>query len=184
MNAAPSLTHQGAVLGTPHYLSLEANSDPGTVDARADLYALGVLAYSLVTGEEVFRGATVVEVCSHHLHTPVEPPSERLGAPIPAPLEELILSLLEKDPKARPSSATEVAERLRAMDLPPYTREQANAWWRDHAQEVEANRLAARGRTDSDLSRTIAPASRDPKRRRPRGSASTVDVAEVRRLGV
>ena len=84
------------VKGTPLYLSPEAITRPDRVDARSDLYAVGALAYFLLTGRHPFEGATVVEVCSHHLHTLPEPPSASSAAPCPADLEALVLACLEK----------------------------------------------------------------------------------------
>ena len=57
---------------------------PDRVDGRSDLYALGAVGYFLLCGQHVFGGATLVEVCAHHLHTRPVPPSERLGRPLPA----------------------------------------------------------------------------------------------------
>jgi hypothetical protein len=64
----------------------------------------------LVTGTHVFGGTTTVEVCSHHLHTQPEPPSQRLGQTVPGGLEQMILACLEKDPARRPASAAELAD--------------------------------------------------------------------------
>jgi len=75
---------------------------PETVDARADLYALGAVGYWLLTATHVFGGNSIVEVCAHHLHSPAEPPSVRLGAPVAADLEALLLACLAKRPESRP----------------------------------------------------------------------------------
>src|SRR5690606_31795371 len=77
--ATSGLTRTDTVMGTPLYLSPEAITSPAAVDARSDLYALGAVGYFLLTGEHVFSGRTVVEICSHHLHTEPEPPSSRAG---------------------------------------------------------------------------------------------------------
>jgi eukaryotic-like serine/threonine-protein kinase len=105
------------VVGTPLYLSPEAIVAPETVDARSDLYGLGALAYFLLRGAPVFHGRSVVEVCSHHLHTAPEPLSALLGDTIPAELERIVLDCLAKDPAARPPSAADLQERLeRCLD--------------------------------------------------------------------
>lgn len=117
-----------AVLGTPHFMAPEAILTPENIDARTDLYALGVTAYFLLTGERVFEGANLVEICSAHLHrSPVAPSEKR--ADIPHALERVVLSCLEKDPKARPKSALELAEMLAACELPPWSRDDARLWW-------------------------------------------------------
>src|SRR5262249_49179567 len=82
--AAPSSTLTTTITGTPLYMSPEAILSPDRVDAGSDLYALGAVAYYLLTGVPVFSGATVVEVCAGHLHGDVVPPSQRVDQPIPS----------------------------------------------------------------------------------------------------
>jgi serine/threonine-protein kinase len=122
-----------AIIGTPLYMAPEAISRPETVDGRSDLYAVGAVAYFLLTGRHVFQAATVIEVCSKHmLETPV-PPSQRLGKALPADLEALVLGCLAKDRDARPASAAVLRTSLLAcadaahIDLPA-----ARAWWQAH----------------------------------------------------
>jgi eukaryotic-like serine/threonine-protein kinase len=124
------LTQGNVVQGTPLYLSPEAIRAPDAVDARSDLYGLGGVGYYLVTGTHVFKGATTVEVCSHHLHTPPEPPSLRLGKPVPAGLERLILACLEKDPARRPAGAAEMRDALLDLDdVGRWCEREAREWW-------------------------------------------------------
>lgn len=124
------LTREGVVAGTPHYMSPESWKCPSTVDARGDLYAIGAVGYFLLTGQHVFEGATIVEVCGHHLHSQPVPPSQRLEGPVPQDLEDLLLSCLEKDPTQRPQSAAELGERLRAcQSAGEWTETDARRWW-------------------------------------------------------
>jgi serine/threonine-protein kinase len=124
------LTQDNVVQGTPLYLSPEAIRAPDAVDARSDLYGLGAVGYYLVTGTHVFGGATTVEVCSHHLHSRPVPPSERLGRPVPAGLEQLILACLEKDPARRPGGAAELRDALENLDdLGHWGEREAREWW-------------------------------------------------------
>jgi hypothetical protein len=124
------LTQTNVIQGTPLYLSPEAIRAPDAVDARSDLYALGAVGYYLLTGTHVFGGATTVEVCSHHLHSLPEPPSERLGRPVPAGLERLILACLEKDPARRPGSAALLRDALGDLDdVGRWSEREASAWW-------------------------------------------------------
>jgi serine/threonine-protein kinase len=102
------------LVGTPLYMSPEAIVAPETVDARSDLYGLGALAYFLLRGAPVFGGRSVVEVCSHHLHTAPERLSLVLGDAISPELEAIVLDCLAKDPAARPASASELRRRLSA----------------------------------------------------------------------
>ena len=124
------LTHANVVQGTPLYLSPEAIQAPDAVDARSDLYGLGAVGYYLLTGTHVFGGATTVEVCSHHLHSSPQPPSERLRRPVPAGLERLILACLEKDPARRPGSAAALRDALGELDdVGQWGEGEARAWW-------------------------------------------------------
>jgi serine/threonine-protein kinase len=134
---AAGLTRADVVAGTPLYLSPEAVNAPETVGPPSDLYSLGAVGYFALTGTAVFEGATLVEVCSHHLHTDPEPPSERLGRPVPPDLEALILRCLEKEPARRPAGAHDLRRRLEACgDFGAWTGEKARAWWEDHRDEL------------------------------------------------
>jgi eukaryotic-like serine/threonine-protein kinase len=65
---SPAASTGDVLTGTPLFMAPEAITHPDRVDGRTDLYALGAVGYFLLTGEYVFDGATLVEVCSHHLH--------------------------------------------------------------------------------------------------------------------
>jgi DNA-binding SARP family transcriptional activator/predicted ATPase len=108
------ITQEGAILGTVFYMAPE-QALGAELDSRADLYALGVMLYELATGRLPFTGDDPLVVISQHLHAPVIPPS-RLNPAIPAELDALILSLLNKKPGDRPASASEVLERLVCLD--------------------------------------------------------------------
>ncbi len=124
------LTQADVVQGTPLYLSPEAINAPDTVGARSDLYSLGAVGYYLLTGRHVFEGQTLVEVCSHHLHTAPMRPSERLESPLPAPLEQLILACLEKDARRRPANAGALRDALRDLGgMPAWEDAVAREWW-------------------------------------------------------
>jgi serine/threonine-protein kinase len=119
------------VLGTPLYLAPEAISRSSELDGRADLYALGAVAYFLLVGEPVFTGQTIVEVFGRHLHAAPVPPSERAARPIPASLERMVLRCLEKDPRQRFPTALAMLAELKAMqDVELWRDEDARAWWR------------------------------------------------------
>jgi serine/threonine-protein kinase len=124
------------IIGTPLYMSPEAITSPAKIDARSDLYAVGALGYFLLTGKPPFIGASVVEVCGHHLHSIPPPPSERVGHALPADLDGLILACLQKDPALRPDSAGNLAHKLEACAITRWDLAQAAAWWRDHARAI------------------------------------------------
>jgi serine/threonine-protein kinase len=112
------------------------------VDPRADLYSVGAVAYFLLTGTRVFDGATVVEICSHHLHTPPEPPSQRVDRSLAADLEAWVLGCLEKKPSLRPPSAAAAAEALsQCGPFDDWDVERAREWWAGRGRElIEAGR--------------------------------------------
>ncbi len=124
-----SLTTQaGLIIGTPGYMAPEiALSEK--VDGRSDLYALGCVAYYLLTGQQVFEGGTVMQVIAKHLQEAPVPPSQRGPVEVPAGLEQVVLACLAKKPEDRPQSAAELARRLAAVDVEPWTAVQAKEWW-------------------------------------------------------
>ena len=126
-------TRAGSVIGTPMYLAPEAITTPHLVDGRADIYALGAVAYFLLTGRNVFEGQTVVEVLGKHLFDVPSAPSSHVATPIPADLEALVLRCLAKDREARPPSASALRALLLACeDGSRYDRAGATTWWGEH----------------------------------------------------
>ena len=138
--AASNLTVEGMTLGTPEYMAPEVARGSRTVDARADLYALGCVAYVLLTGSLVFADSNPVSVALKHMRTPPVPPSQRTERFVPPDLERVILACLEKDPDARPGSARAVERLLTACNVPPWTEEDADAWWQRHLPPTSALR--------------------------------------------
>ncbi|MBT8470021.1 MAG: serine/threonine protein kinase [Deltaproteobacteria bacterium] len=107
------------------------------VDGRADIYALGCVAYWLLTAEFVFDAPSALAMAAAHAATPPSPPSSASVQPVPRELDECVLDCLAKDPAARPQTAKELAERLRAIKVdPPWTPERAHAWWAANLPEV------------------------------------------------
>lgn len=122
-----------AITGTPLYMAPEAITHPDTIDGRSDLYAVGAVAYFLLTGQHVFEAATVLEVCSRHMLEVPVPPSRRLGKSLPADLEAIVLSCLAKDREDRPASAAILRTSLLACaDAAHVDQPAARAWWRSH----------------------------------------------------
>jgi serine/threonine protein kinase len=91
------------IAGTPDYISPEhARGRPA--GPQSDLYSLGVMAFKMLTGQLPFTGSSPMEVMEQHVHSAPPAPSE-VNPEVPQVLSELILRLLEKDPKARPDAA-------------------------------------------------------------------------------
>jgi len=141
---AVKLTTEGSASGTPAFMAPEVILGVADTDHRVDLYALGCVAYWLLTGKLVFEGRNVVEVMFHHAHTPARRPSTRSELPIPAPLDDLIMQCLEKEPARRPASADAVSTRVDAVPLESaWTPERAERWWEMHRPlPTDARRVA------------------------------------------
>jgi serine/threonine-protein kinase len=132
IGAEPSTaTIEGVIMGTPAYMPPEMALGE-SVDGRTDLYALGCVAYYLLTGAQVFSGDTVLKVITQHLQADPVPPSARTELPIPAALEQLVLACLAKKPQDRPQNARELVRALDAIDGMTWREEEAGRWWNQH----------------------------------------------------
>lgn len=127
------LTGTLRILGTPLYMSPERIRNPSDADARADIYALGAVAFYLLTGKRLFETETDHDLTYQVLHVTPRRASGCAAAAVPAALDDLIARCLEKDPAARPQSVAEVAEVLDGvLALSPWTARQIDAWWKRH----------------------------------------------------
>jgi hypothetical protein len=125
-------TENEPTTGTPAYMSPELASGE-TVDRRADLYALGCVAYWLLTGKLVFEADSPLRMLIQHIQATPVPPSERAGIVLPPALEGLVMRCLEKDPSRRPASADEVVAELDRIALDHgWDQAQAHDWWHGH----------------------------------------------------
>jgi serine/threonine-protein kinase len=132
------------VVGTPLYMAPEGVVAATNVSPRSDVYAVGAVAYALVTGQAVFAGKSSVEIIGHHLNTKPMPPSERLGRPITPFLERLILDCLAKQPAARPADAGAVVARIdEGWKEARWTQALARTWWETRAPALLAARREA-----------------------------------------
>ncbi|MBW2454609.1 MAG: serine/threonine protein kinase [Deltaproteobacteria bacterium] len=140
------LSTTAAITGTPLYIAPESLIDPSTIDGRTDIYALGGVAYFLLTGESVFDGKSIVEVCGHHLHTDPIPPSERLGEPIDEDLENIVMSCLAKEPDDRPADALALRDAMQACGAAgSWTHGDAAAWWKERGAVIAEQREKHKG---------------------------------------
>ncbi|MFH1842920.1 MAG: hypothetical protein ABIF77_06905 [bacterium] len=102
-------------------------------DGRTDIYALGCVAYWLLTGEHVFAADTVMNVMIQHVKDEPEPPSTRTELEVPPALERIILACLAKEPAARPQNARELSDLLAATGLEAgWPEEKGVNWWDTH----------------------------------------------------
>lgn len=110
------ITQAGVSLGTPTYIAPEQASGDPSLDHRADIYALGVVAYEMVTGHPPFRGKTPQAIMAAHAREAPEPVSSKRPG-VPVGLAKIVMKSLAKDPAARPQSASEIARVLTAPEL-------------------------------------------------------------------
>ncbi len=123
-------TAENVVCGTPAYMSPEQIGGDRRVDGRSDLYALGCVAYWLLTGHVVFEAAPAARAMMHHVESVPAPPSSRTTTPIPPSLESLVMDCLAKDPDRRPPDAASIRRRLsEARDIPSWLPSDAESCW-------------------------------------------------------
>ena len=128
-----ALTVENVVRGTPAFIAPEQALGGSALDGRADIYAVGCVAYWLLTGELVFTAETTIGLLMHHAHTVPVPPSSRTELPIPEALDRLVMACLAKNPAERPQTARELSNRLAAIDVGnTWTEVRARNWWAVH----------------------------------------------------
>jgi tetratricopeptide (TPR) repeat protein len=109
-----TLTQVGTSIGTPAYMAPEQAAGDANIDHRADIYALGAMTYELLTGQQVFSDRTAQRMLAAHLGEAPRPVTE-LRADVPAPLGDLVMRSLAKDPNERPQTASDVVRALEAI---------------------------------------------------------------------
>jgi eukaryotic-like serine/threonine-protein kinase len=124
-----TMTDVGVIKGTPMYMSPEMITG-GTVDARSDIYSLGITLYFLLTGVVPFDGRSWGKLVYSHLTLPPIPPSLRAREPLPQELEDLILRCLAKKPAERFKNVRELLAALeQCVANPPWTAEDVRNFW-------------------------------------------------------
>ncbi len=124
------VTVAGVIAGTPGYMSPEMGLGSPDVDWRTDIYALGCVAYWMVTGHRVFEEGPPMQILMDHIQKEPLAPSRRIESLLPPELDRVILSCLEKDPNNRPQTTQDLVGLLRAVPLPErWDQEQARRWW-------------------------------------------------------
>jgi tRNA A-37 threonylcarbamoyl transferase component Bud32 len=133
---AAALTSDLTVSGTPLFMAPEQAVGDRSLDARADIYALGAMMYYALTGQPPFQGESAFAVMMAHSRDPVVPPSQvRPG--VPADLESVILRCLAKKPEERYPDVKALSQALSACAATAeWDSDQADRWWADSTQSI------------------------------------------------
>lgn len=131
--AQTALTAGNAIHGTPAFMAPEQALGETDIDVRADIYALGCVAYWLLTGSLVFTAEAAAALLVKHIQSPPSPPSAATELPIPRSLDAIVLSCLAKNPADRPQSAKDLSIRLAGVEgADAWTPERRRDWWDTH----------------------------------------------------
>jgi serine/threonine-protein kinase len=129
-------TEVGRTPGTPAYMAPEVALGEA-VDPRSDIYALGCVAYYLLTGQRVFDAGNPIQMIAKHVQEPPVPPSRRTELEIPPELDQVVLACLAKKPEDRPRDAGDLSRRLADVPLKEeWTEERAAQWWKVNLPET------------------------------------------------
>jgi serine/threonine protein kinase len=125
-------------IGTPAYMAPEVILGDGReADRRADVYAIGCVAYFLLTGERVFAESTPMQALIDHVQAIPAPPSQRSELPIPPDVDAIVLACLEKDPDRRPQDAADLGRLIAdSKTAAGWSGEQAEEWWTLHLPDL------------------------------------------------
>jgi serine/threonine-protein kinase len=133
------LTHEGAMAGSPAFMSPEQAAGVAEIDARSDIYNVGAVAYFLITGKLIFERDSTLKMLHAHAFEPIEP-LPQFRADVPADLQKVILRCLEKAPERRYQDADTLDKALAACACSGlWTGERAEQWWR----ELDSSKRAA-----------------------------------------
>ena len=127
-----NLTAPGAVVGTPTFMAPELFVGDAP-DERSDVYAIGCVAYWLLTGRRVFEGSSTMHIVAQLLADDAPSVSDRAPYPLSPALERLVMRCLARDPAARPKHAGELRELLETChEGDSWTSRRAQGWWNSH----------------------------------------------------
>jgi serine/threonine-protein kinase len=137
------LTAPDSTAGTPAYIAPEIVRGDAVVDHRVDIYALGCVAYWLVTGQLVFEAPNGLQLMFRHANAQPVAPSKRTELEIPTAFDQVVLACLAKRPEDRPQSAGDLSRQLEAAVAGrEWNAERAERWWQRHHPEQAKDRPA------------------------------------------
>jgi serine/threonine-protein kinase len=133
VNDDTGLSMEGQLTGTPAYLSPEMALGEETIDARSDIYALGCVAYWMLTGNLVFDEKSPVSMAVAHASAEPSPPSQHTELDVPEELDGIVLKCLAKDPRDRFQTVRELRDALATCPtVGSWDRQRAERWWSGH----------------------------------------------------
>jgi eukaryotic-like serine/threonine-protein kinase len=121
-------TAAGLTPGTPAYMAPEMALGEKT-SGHADVYALGCVAYFLLTGRLVFEAGNGLQMITKHIQETPVAPSQRTELDVAPELDRVVLACLAKSPEERPS-AVDLDRMLADIEVEPWSEEEATRWWR------------------------------------------------------
>ena len=165
---ATELTNTGARLGTPTYMSPEQIRGKKDVSARADIYALGVLIYEILTGKPPFQSDDAIVLGHAHCY---EEPTEmkRRGAPFPELLQNLVMKCLEKEVKSRPRSVSSMLKTIKKVE-------------KNRAKGKQSRKRARSSKGTARVEATIEELQEQPKREEKKSRSLVIAPARVKPL--
>lgn len=174
-----TLTGTGVAIGTPTYMSPEQAAGEGEIDARSDLYALGIVAYEMITGRVPFKATTVPAILMKQI---TEPPPEltTFRPECPEELSSTIMRLLEKDPEERWPTAESLRRALDSRNPGP-PRAPRPRRSKDDLDGTRAASSRRRSRTSEASRSSVTNRERPPRTRSRRPSGSAREKAASRR---
>ncbi|MEM1226919.1 MAG: serine/threonine-protein kinase [Planctomycetota bacterium] len=124
------LTGAASLTGTPVYMAPETIRDATSASPQSDLYSIAAVGYALLAGCPTYEGRSAIDLCLKQLEGLPPRPEQRLGKPLPEPLQALLMQCLSIAPEQRPSSVAEFADQLDLLDTPdPWTSAESRFWW-------------------------------------------------------
>lgn len=132
-----NLTRTQNLVGTPQYIAPERIRDPQSLDVRSDVYSVGVVAYNLLTGRDLFDFQNPMEALKFALSFQPQSFSDLVPGGLPEELDELIQDCLQENPSKRPQTMSELMARLdRIPFFTPWCNSLAMEWWLVNGTEV------------------------------------------------
>lgn len=129
-NVEGTITAEGAITGTPAYLSPEGAQTPEAIDERSDIYALGCVGFFLLAGRAPFEGSNPIEICWKHVRETPPHIMSLTSAPVAQPLCDLIMQCIAKSPADRPQSIDLILRKLEEISpRQDWSSRDAERWW-------------------------------------------------------